>query len=122
MDAFVFPSHHEGLGMVVVEAQAAGLPCIISDALPEEIDVVPELIHRLPLDAAPALWAERILEASGAPRPAVEEAYQAVCGSEFSIERSTARLCEVYDTAPPFDRRPRQTSMGRPSRPSRSRI
>jgi hypothetical protein len=63
--------------------------------------VVPELIHRLPLTAAPALWAERILEVSGAPRPAAEETYRAVCASEFSIERSTARLCEVYDTAPP---------------------
>jgi len=85
---------------VVVEAQAAGLPCVISDALPEEIDVVPGLIHRLPLDAGPARWAEHILQLSGAPAPSPDEAYRAVCASDFDIGRSMARLCEVYDLAP----------------------
>jgi glycosyltransferase involved in cell wall biosynthesis len=70
MDAFVFPSHHEGLGMAVVEAQAAGLPSVIASTRPEEIDLVPELIHRLSLDASPTVWAERILAAVAAPRPA----------------------------------------------------
>jgi glycosyltransferase involved in cell wall biosynthesis len=107
MDAFVFPSHHEGLGMVVVEAQAAGLPSVISDALPEEIDVVPELIHRLPLAAGPRRWAEHVLELAGVPRPTPEEAYRAVCASDFSIERSTARFCEIYDTLVSSDRRSR---------------
>jgi glycosyltransferase involved in cell wall biosynthesis len=110
MDAFVFPSHHEGLGMAVVEAQAAGLPCVIATTIPEEIDVVPELIHRLPLSAPAEVWAERILDAMRGPRPGPEDAYQAVCASEFSIERSTARLCEIYDAAPPSNRR---TSCGR---------
>ena len=31
MDCFVFPSRYEGLGLVAVEAQAAGLTCLISD-------------------------------------------------------------------------------------------
>jgi glycosyltransferase involved in cell wall biosynthesis len=100
MDVFLFPSHHEGLGLAVVEAQAAGLPCIISDVLPDEIDVVPALVHRLSLQASPALWAKRIPLLLRAPRPHAEEAYRTVCASDFSIERSTARLCTVYDMAP----------------------
>ncbi|MGO4543332.1 glycosyltransferase family 1 protein [Paenibacillus sp. 2TAB23] len=38
-DVFVFPSYHEGLGIVVIEAQGAGLPCIISDTVPAEVDM-----------------------------------------------------------------------------------
>ena len=36
MDIFIFPSIHEGLGIALIEAQAAGLPCIISDTIPKE--------------------------------------------------------------------------------------
>jgi glycosyltransferase involved in cell wall biosynthesis len=97
MDAFLFPSHHEGLGMAVVEAQAAGLSCVISDRLPQEIDVVPALIHRLSLDAPPTVWAERILDATRAPRPARLEALRAVRSSDFDIDQTVRRLQQVYD-------------------------
>ena len=36
MDVFVFPSLYEGLGVVLIEAQASGLPCIISKNIPNE--------------------------------------------------------------------------------------
>ena len=36
MDAIVFPSLYEGVGMVVVEAQIAGIPCLVSKKIPEE--------------------------------------------------------------------------------------
>lgn len=39
MDVFIFPSRYEGLGISVIEAQINGLPCIISDAVPEETQV-----------------------------------------------------------------------------------
>ena len=37
MDVFVFPSLYEGLGNVIIEAQAAGLHSVISDAVPDEV-------------------------------------------------------------------------------------
>lgn len=48
-DVLSFPSQYEGLGMAAVEAQAAGLPVICSNHVPEEADLIPELVRFLPL-------------------------------------------------------------------------
>ncbi len=39
MDVFIFPSLHEGFGIVAVEAQATGLPVIASDTIPHDVDI-----------------------------------------------------------------------------------
>jgi glycosyltransferase involved in cell wall biosynthesis len=99
MDAFLFPSHHEGLGVAVVEAQAAGLPCIIADHLPDEIDVVPELIHRLPTARPPADWAAVVLQAARTPTIDRNEALRTILASDFNIERSAAKIADIYMAA-----------------------
>ncbi len=60
MDLFAFPSVWEGLPVTLIEAQAAGLPCIISDTITNDVDITP-LITRLPIDD-PAVWAEELLK------------------------------------------------------------
>jgi glycosyltransferase involved in cell wall biosynthesis len=57
MDVFLFPSLYEGLGIVLIEAQTAGLPCIISDTIPEEADVT-NLVTRVGLEQSPEEWAD----------------------------------------------------------------
>lgn len=57
MDVFCLPSRFEGLGLALVEAQAAGLPCLISQAVPKE-GVLTDLVTRLPLECN--LWVEKI--------------------------------------------------------------
>lgn len=59
MDKFVFPSKYEGLGIVLIEAQKVGLPCVISDAVPEAA-VHSNLVKRVELSASAGEWAEAI--------------------------------------------------------------
>lgn len=60
MDVFVFPSLFEGVPLTLLEAQASGLPCVISRAVNRESDVT-GLLDFIPLEQSPALWAGRIL-------------------------------------------------------------
>ena len=69
MDVFVFPSVWEGLGIAVVEAQAAGVPAIVSEAVPPEADLGLGLFRRLSLGQGPAEWAAAIESAARGPRP-----------------------------------------------------
>ncbi len=61
MDIFVFPSTNEGLGIVAIEAQASGLPSLVSDALPSEVKVT-DLLAYAPLNKGPGYWASHILQ------------------------------------------------------------
>ena len=62
MDLFLLPSLFEGLPVVGVEAQAAGLPCVFSENVTDEILLSPAA-SRISLEAGDAEWAQRILEA-----------------------------------------------------------
>ena len=57
MDVFLFPSLFEGLGIVLIEAQAAGLRSVCSSIIPEEATMTDDII-RVPLDASADKWAE----------------------------------------------------------------
>lgn len=61
MDYFVFPSLFEGLPGTVVEAQAAGLKCIISDKITQEVGFS-ELVHYESIEKTEELWADYILQ------------------------------------------------------------
>lgn len=96
-DTFVFPSLFEGLGLALIEAQSAGIPCIISMAIPPSADVVPELITRLPFE--PEVWSNTMIQAIGQEPPVAREvAYQTVNKSDFSIICNRRRIEECYDS------------------------
>ena len=58
MDVFVFPSFYEGMPNTVIEAQATGLPCVISDAITKEADIT-GLVSYMSLEISAQEWAEK---------------------------------------------------------------
>lgn len=56
MDCFIFPSFWEGLPVTLIEAQASGLPCVISDSITTEIDIT-DLITRMNIQVDSEKWA-----------------------------------------------------------------
>lgn len=83
MDCFVLPSHFEGLGIVGIEAQASGLPCVFSDTIPREIGIT-ELAHFMEIQDARA-WAEQILSCSQTERKRTKEEIKAA-GYDIAAE------------------------------------
>ena len=61
MDLLLFPSLFEGLGIVLIEAQAAGLPCLASDRVPKEAKVT-DLLEHMPLEESPEHWSQKAFQ------------------------------------------------------------
>ncbi|MGC2523181.1 MAG: glycosyltransferase [Stellaceae bacterium] len=95
-DVLLFPSAVEPLGMVAVEAQAAGLPVLASAAVPQEAVVVPELYAALPLEAPMERWIDGLLKASTGARLSNDLCRGALEASPFSIAASARRLEKIY--------------------------
>lgn len=60
MDVLIFPSHHEGLPLTIIEAQASGLKCIVSEAIPKSTDIGANLITFLSLKDEVNKWVKAI--------------------------------------------------------------
>lgn len=93
MDAFVFPSRYEGLGIALVEAQISGMPCITSDSIQKEADIGGNLITYMSRNDLPEKWAETILSLKNRKRKKVEQ-----CAKEsgYDIECLVPWLQDFY--------------------------
>lgn len=88
MDVFAFPSRFEGLGIVAVEAQTAGLPVLCSEGVPDEA-MVTTLAVRLPLSAGPAAWAKTLLTMKHEDRT---QSVEAVRRAGYDVKDAACRL------------------------------
>lgn len=95
-DLFVFPSHSEGLGLAAIEAQAAGLPTLLADHLPTELDLLPKLFRRLALDLPMSNWVNSILEMRSIPHLDSNERRESLLDSPYSIEANIRTLSQIY--------------------------
>lgn len=92
-DALVFPSRYEGLPVTLVEAQAADLPCLISDAISTEIDISQSLV-RMSLKEDARKWAKclaALLKCAGRGNMKAS-----ILKSGYDIGATVSRLTEIY--------------------------
>lgn len=90
-DCFLMPSLFEGLPFSLVEAQAAGLRCIVSDVVTKDADV--GLTEYYPLEKGAKKWAEFINQKLDEPKKTADENRL----KQFDISHTVRQLEEIYD-------------------------
>lgn len=90
-DIFAFPSKFEGLPVTVIEAQAAGLRCVKSNTITDEVCVT-DLVTSLPIDD-PKAWAEELLHKRGMPH---RDTYREIAQSGYDIQTAAEKLTRFY--------------------------
>lgn len=92
MDVFVFPSFFEGLGLALIEAQGAGLRCVVSDVVPKEAAQIEGAVKFLPLSAPAEVWAAAI-------HRAVSQGKIDAQGLDFDVAVTSRELLSYYTQA-----------------------
>lgn len=92
MDVFIFPSIHEGLPVTLIEAQAAGLPCIVSDTITTEVAIT-DLVDFVSLQSTPNDWAEKALQACKKIRKGM---YRDILDAGYDIKNVASEYEEFY--------------------------
>ena len=93
MDVFVFPSLYEGLPLTMIEAQAAGLPCVISDKIPDECIVTNNLVTYCELKDDTTKWAKIIMKQAKLPRT---NHIQEIEAAGYDIRSEAKKLEDFY--------------------------
>jgi glycosyltransferase involved in cell wall biosynthesis len=99
MNFYLFPSLNEGFGVSLLEAQMAGLDCVVSDTVPREVSYFPEHIEFIPLSAGIEHWAKRVISKIDllSSKPILIPDDDTL--DRISIQRSVRDLTNIYLTA-----------------------
>ena len=95
-DLFILPSLFEGFPVTMVEAQAAGLKCIISDKVPKECDITGN-VQIISLEETKEKWAEEILKYKNSYKK--ESMYEKIVESKFDIKENALWMENFYINA-----------------------
>lgn len=95
MDVFIFPSKWEGLGMVLIEAQATGLRCFASEEVPKEAKLT-DLLHYISLDESPQIWGNRILSETQNIDRSNDKFNRQIRNKKYDIKYEASKLKKLY--------------------------
>jgi len=92
-DRFLFPSLYEGLGIVLIEAQSAGIPCIYSSVVPTDTNIIKENNRIMDLHQSAVEWANAVMDEKLSVMFDVE---QKIRNAGFDIETEAGKLKNLY--------------------------
>lgn len=95
-DVLLFPSLFEGLGGVVLEAQAAGIPVVESDSVPIETDMEIGLVQRLSINDDYSAWKNAVDSTKEGKRPSLETINQAFQEKHYTLSSAINKLSNIY--------------------------
>lgn len=96
-DVFVGPALKEGFGLVAVEAQAAGIPCVLYDGFPKSVDMRTGLCFFMnSFDAK--LWADLVEKAIRVIFDSCDKVYDAIRSNGFDAKENAFKVCSMYTT------------------------
>mgnify|MGYP004501953721 FL=1 len=94
MDLFLMPSLYEGFPVTAVEAQASGLPCILSDSITKEAALIEETVY-IDLKKPSEYWAKHVVEKIGKSNR--ENSYKTLKAKGFDIKDMVISLENIYN-------------------------
>jgi len=94
-DAFLLPSLYEGMPVVGIEAQCAGLPIFFSKNITEET-TASELAHYIGLEESPDIWADKIIKVTNNNMPIRRSYAEEVKRNGFDSKNEAIRMQNLY--------------------------
>lgn len=95
-DTFVLPSLSEGAPGSVIEAQAAGVPCILSDSITRAVDAGCGLVKYISLDAGICKWADEILLSCKTELTDIDYIHSRLYQKGYDVSESMNKLVNIY--------------------------
>ncbi|MGG7078776.1 glycosyltransferase family 1 protein [Clostridium sardiniense] len=96
LDVFIFPSIYEGLGLVMIEAQSSGIPCLVSEAIQKEADLEIGLVKQIKLSDKKELWVKEAFELIKSKNKNEELILDAIKNKGYDLDNIVKTLLKIY--------------------------